>query len=171
MRFFHKVSFYFNLLMLCFMSVLLVMTLGYDRASRLVPLLALIPGTVLILYCLLGVFFPALISRTNVGLMGAGMQKIEADESTIATVRLAGNRGLVITTVWLVAYVALLVVFGFYISMFIALLAFFKFAANASWFKSAIIVVAVTATIYLVFNVLMGVELFKGVMFGGLFLI
>ena len=170
MKFYRKGSFYFNLLILIFVSTLLSLTLGYDETTRLVPLIALVPATVLSLYLLAGIFFPALLNRGNVNLMGAGIQKMEADESTMGTNRLAGNRGLLIITGWLIFFAVIAVFFGFLITFLIGLFIFFKFVGNNSWFRSLIVSVAFTAVIYLTFNLLMRVSLFRGVIFGDLFL-
>ena len=171
MRFYRQSSFYFNVLILCFVSTLLIMALGYDKVTRLVPLIAMIPAAALSTYCLLGVFFPNLLSRTNVGLIGAGMQRIEADEDAVKTSRLAGNQGLLIITGWLIVFVTLLSLFGFFIAMPIALFVFFKLVGDYSWFKSLVIAVAAEAIIYLAFDVLMEVTLFRGVVFGDLFVL
>lgn len=171
MKFYREGSFYFNLLIFGFVFVLLIMSLGYGKTTRLVPLIAVIPATVLSLYFLAGVFFPALLKRGNINLMGTGMQKMETDESTMETSRLAGNRGLLIITVWLISFAVIAVFFGFLISFLIGLFIFFKFVGNTSWFRSLIISAAFTAVTYVTFNVLMKVTLFKGVIFGDLFLL
>lgn len=170
MKFYRKGSFYFYLLILIFVLILLSLTLGYDETTRLMPLIVLIPATLISLYSLAGVFFPALLRRTNVSLIGIGIQALEADESTMATSHLAGNRGLLIITVWLIFSATIAVFFGYLITFLIALFIFFKFVGKDSWFRALIISVAFTAVIYLTFNLLMRVSLFKGVIFGDLFL-
>ena len=102
--------------------------------------------------------------------MGAGVQEMEADESTMEINRLAGNRGLLIITGWLIFFAVIAVFFGFLITFLIGLFIFFKFVGNNSWFRSLIVSVAFTAVIYLTFNLLMRVSLFRGVIFGDLFL-
>ena len=71
---------------------------------------------------------------------------------------------------WLIFFAVLAILFGFIIAFPIGLFIYFKFAGNSSWFRSLIISVAFTVVIYLSFNVLMRAKLFKGIIFGDLFI-
>ncbi len=166
MRVYHKGSFLFTLLIFMFISLLFFVTLGYDETSRLLPLIVLTPALIITLLCLIGGFLPALLARTTVDLNRVGIQRIEAETSVDRAHRLAGTKGLLIVGGWLIGFIVLIVLAGYLIAIPIALFVFFKVLGGEGWLRSLVITIAVEAFVYGIFDFLLKVGLFRGILFG-----
>lgn len=67
---------------------------------------------------------------------------------------------------WVVAFVAITVFFGFYIAIPIYIFGYLRFYANRGLVISLVAALGVVAFIYVLFQLTLGYELFRGILFG-----
>jgi len=166
MRFYLKGSLLFNLLLFAIISLLFFTSLGYGQKDKFVPLVILTPAMIMTLFCLLGEFFPKFLRRVNINLVSPGGGDAETESLFSKTGRLVGRKGFLIVTGWLFGFYLLAFLVGFLIAIPVAILLFLKVFANYGWFKSLTMTAATWAIIYVVFELLLRFELFRGILFG-----
>jgi hypothetical protein len=160
-------SLIFSLVLVVFFSILMIKTFEYDRVSRLVPLLVLIPSVALTLLSIVSEFKPFLLSKKyNMNLFNVKMGEVKLDKNVACNNRVKGNRGLMITAGWIIFLILCILLFGFLIAMPIAIFIFLKVADSEKCIKSLVFAVIVSALSYLLFDVVLNVELFKGILQG-----
>lgn len=156
-----KNTLYFTLLLLAFMLIIIFMSLGYDRETRLMPLLIGIPTFLLIVLQVLFQFYPNLQRFFEIDLFspsGSDKGKKRSEE----------DKGRLLFPVALVfSYFILLLLAGFLVATPIYLLAFFRLQGKLSWTKCIFAAGIAWLILYLVFSVGMQFILFEGILFGG----
>ena len=156
-----KDTLYFTLLLLGFVLVIILMSFGYDRETRLMPLLIGIPTLLLIALQALLQFYPNLQHRFEIDIFspaGSSKEKKRGQE----------NKGGLLFPVFLVFfYFILLLFFGFLVATPVYLLVFFRLQGKLSWLKCISTAGIAWLLLYLVFSVGMKFILFEGLLFGG----
>lgn len=159
-----------TMLLLLFSILIVAGAFQYKGNSRMLPLIVGIPTFLLLLVLVLGeTVFPRLISSFDIDLIGLKRSdtKQPADEDVKARVRWTGSEAFLFVSVWLIAFVILLLLFGYNIGICLSVLAFVKLYGNQSWLRSALLAIGVWAFAYVVFHLAMGLQLFQGLLFGG----
>jgi hypothetical protein len=109
--------------------------------------------------------FPKLPSFKTYEEFGFGIEKIEAlDKSTSA---LKGTNGFIIFTLWILAFVFLIIYTGFIFAILLSNLIFFKFVGKLKWMSSIPAAVGLTAVNYIFVEIILGITFFEGYLFGG----
>ena len=160
-----KESFFFTLLLLVFVLVILFHTLSFDAKTKLVPFLIGAGSLLLGLAVLMGERFPRFQKLFEVDLF----RTKGAFETREFQAKWTERKGFLIIILWLVLFASLIFFLGFLIAVPTCVLLFIKLCGNQSWSKSLIVTAAVWIFVYGLFEVLMGFELFEGVIFGGIF--
>lgn len=146
-----------GVLMLAIFASMVAVASQYPPQARFMPLVVGIPGMVL---CI----FELARELRNAARRRAGDHDGAAAESPLAgTVR----REIVLWT-YFIAFVAALILVGFWVSIPVFLLLFLRFAAGESWRFSACLAVLGTALLFLVFHKGLGVALHPGFIAGWL---
>lgn len=164
MKFYRRGTFYFTLILFGVFLLLFTVALGYDKQTRLVPLVILAPALAMTAYCLAGEFFPRLLSRLNVNLIP--LEEAAETGITRPTGHIHGRKGLVIVNIWLAVFFMMTLLAGFLISIPVALLSFTRLFAGQGWRRSLALTAITWAVIYGVFELLMRYQLFRGILFG-----
>jgi hypothetical protein len=156
-----KDTLYFTLLLLAFTLVIIFMSIGYDRDTRLMPLLIGIPTFFLIVLQVLFQFYPKLQRFFEIDIFspsGSAKQSKRAQE----------DKGSLLFPVALVcSYFILLLLLGFLVATPIYLMVFFRLQGKLSWPKCILAAGIAWLLLYLVFSVGMKFILFEGLLFGG----
>jgi len=76
------------------------------------------------------------------------------------------RRGLFLILLWMLMYLFLLYLVGYYFSTGLAIVAFVRFYGRNTWVKALIASVATIGLVYVGLGVLMGLHMFRGVLFG-----
>jgi len=168
---YRKGSTYFTLLILAYFALIGFLSFDYDEKTRLVPLLIVMAGLILTIFCLIAEFFPKLAARVDISLISLGQTRVETGASRTRGGELVGRRGLLITTGWLIGFFVLVLLVGFLIGLPIAVFLFLKVFVGQGWLKSLALTIATWAFIYVVFDFLVEFELFRGILFGEIVLI
>ena len=152
-----RTPFIFSLLVAIFTLGYWLLTWSYDPTTRLVPLLI---GTVTL--CL-----AAIVLRNDFRSQPGGEEpEKEEDEEKIG--QEGRSRNLVFLLCWLAAFFVLVVLVGFMISIPLAMVIFLRYYEAHSW-RQILPATGVTwVVIYGLFEVLMGFQLFQGVLFGAI---
>jgi len=154
-----RVNFVTILLLLLIAGTLVLASLVYDFRQRIVPLIIGIPTVLLLVFLLLGTFFPRL-GRIAEGAMLGDMSDTESVGGD------AGRDGnwlrIIIIAGWLVALSAGLFVFGFFLAIPVFLLLFFKFESKLTLFKAAASTAATALVMYLMFLYFLNIEIWPG---------
>ena len=163
MKFLRRPSVIVSLAMIVFIVVLLVISFQYSLMARAAPLGAGILGIILILTSLVGEIFPAIGRRLSAGyfttLSVSSASEEAASEST---------KSLAITLGWIVFFAFLVFIFGFIIATAVSVFIYFKWFRGMSWIKSLAMGGAMCAFVWFVFNVVISLGLFPGILFGGI---
>ena len=166
MRFYRNWSLWFTFLLFAFVSLLISSSFDYSPTTRLVPLLVLIFTLIMLIFCLIGEFFPKLISRAVSGLDIIGQPASAVEVSSSQAEEITQRKKQLITAGWLIGFCTLLFLIGFRIATPIAIFLFLKAVSRQSWLKSLAITIVISAFIYVVFEVLFKFGLFRGILFG-----
>lgn len=142
-------------LMLAIFVAMVAVASQYPPQARFMPLVVGIPGIVL---CII-----ELIRE----LRAAAARPAAADDRFAAEPSSAGaERREIVLWAYFIAFVAALILFGFWPSIPVFLLVFLRFAAGESWRFSLILTVLGTAVLFLVFHKGLGVTLHPGFITG-----
>lgn len=167
-----KGSLYFNLGLFVFIAVLFFQAISFDKVGRMVPMMILIPLMVLSFFSVLGEIFPKLQEITSPSTQfGFDKGDDNKEKRPLKTNFLSGNRGFLFTAGWIVGFIVMAIIFGFIIAIAVAMFIFFMVPGKIRLIWSAAYALVITLACYLFANVLMGVPLFKGIIFGGQFYI
>jgi len=156
-----KDTLYFTLLLLAFILIIIIMSLGYDRETRLMPLLIGIPTFLLLALQILFQFYPNLQNQFEIDIFspaGAGKEKNRAQEK---------SGSLLFPVALVFSYFILLLLAGFLVATPLYLLTFFRLQGKLSWLKCIFAAGIAWLLLYLVFSVGMNFILFEGLLFGG----
>lgn len=135
--------------MLAIFSTMVLTAIRYPAGARLMPLVVGIPG---ILLCLVQIALDIRQDRR----VGSGAQATEDDDRPDRVGRELAMWG------YFLAFIAGLLMLGFWISVPAMLIVFLRNEAKASWTKVLTLTVLATGTLYLVFAVTLQVRLFPG---------
>ena len=127
--------------------------LGYPIVSARAPLLAMVPLAILLVINLVKIIRASSVQRVKdqthkqVGEEGTQLKK------------------LVSFVLWLVFCVAAIYVGGHYAGVFIFLVLFLRFMAKERWRLAVMLSVGMTLAVYVVFEMIMGIYLYRGVIY------
>lgn len=155
----HLTSIVFFVLALIFAAA----SFGLETRPRLIPLSAGIITLIVMGLVLINDHFPApFLKKLNAGLLDSYNPEPAAAEPD------EGNPGkdTAAVLVWMVFFFLLILLFGFAAGIPVFTFAFLKFRGRTGWIISLITAGLVTAAVLIIFNVFMGVSLFKGVIMG-----
>ena len=158
----NKPSMAFIGLLLIFILVICVNSYSYRPKERLVPLLVGIATLIISLLVLVDEIHPIrLLSRLKIDLMGpaGGVMAGEAEkhETTIQLLHIIA---------WMMGFLILIFLVGFYISIALFSFAFLKIQGKIGWFKAVLIAAIVCCSIFAIFDLMMELHMFQGVFFG-----
>ena len=145
-------KFVMSLVMLAIFLGMVLMSLSYPPDSRLLPLVIGIPGIVL---ALVQVLMEFLAIRNEHGKAPALSEN--GDPQTLSPVRKE-----VVLFGYLIGLMILLLFLGFWISVPIFLVAFLRFNERFPWPKVAIMTAIGLGSLYLVFQVILGIVPHEG---------
>ncbi|MFQ5849623.1 MAG: tripartite tricarboxylate transporter TctB family protein [Candidatus Binatia bacterium] len=140
---------------------------NYSGMAGFVPLVLAIPTALLAVVVLVGEWFPSVTRYFEVGLedllsTGGG----EGQNPPVHAPR-AGEIKLIVQTFgWFVAFALILFLAGFYVAAALFALPFMRFQGKIDWLGSMAVTLLVEAFFYVVFEQLLNVNLFEGVLFG-----
>lgn len=163
MKVYSRGSFIFSLILLLLLLTFICISLFYDFKSKLVPLIIMIPTAFLVIVILIMEIFPALASRFEMELFSASHSKTKTSEEKSAF----GKKGFLITAVWLISFFLLIIFLGFIVAIPVCLIAYLKIYGH-SWPRTLAVSVSTWVFIYVLFQVVIRFELFKGIFFGAL---
>jgi len=144
----------FCLFLLTLMIVFFIMCLGYQPAARRAPLVVMTPLTVMILSQL------ALLGRRYLATKHHGKNKEKSFYEQITTEKTVKGYLLL---VWLIIFIVLIYLVGLVPGMAIFLIIFLRFVSRERWLLSLVLGLGVPAVLYLVFQVLLHILLYPGI--------
>jgi len=160
-------STWLTVLMLVIFVSMVGMSFGFPAKARFMPLVVGIPG---IVFCLIQLALDLRAQKAGVS-APAHHVVLPAGVSADADIHLDSElpefgphtvRTEITTWIFFVAFIAGLVLFGFYVAVPIMLLTFLRTQAEASWKFSVTMAVVATLVLYLMFDQLLGIQLFAG---------
>ncbi len=143
---------------------------SYGGMAGFVPLVLAFPTVVLAALCLAGERWPAILSAFEVSLEDvlsnaagtAGDETAEAGHGPRA-----GELGLIVRMfVWFGAFGLLVFLCGFYLSTFLFAVFFTRYQGRIGWPGSTFITALALGFFYFIFEEILAVDLFAGVLFG-----
>lgn len=170
MRVSNRAGFIFGLILLISLIVIMVNSFSYDETTRLFPLPISVSAVALMVLSLIGDVFPKVASKFRSDVFGSRQVKPEGSikESTKETSKRVQLKKELVVSCWLILFVVLILLLGYLIAIPVCLLLFAKFYARFSWLRATALAAAGIGFVYLAFYLPLGVELFKGVFFGGI---
>lgn len=146
-----------------------ITSFGYETEARQIPLIVGIPTLILTLSVLLGeTFYPNLLKRLDVTVLDLGAGISDKEVSTEEASEMKGRIGILSMYVAVVGYFIVVYLAGLLIASTIFVLLFLKVLAGANWLKSIVMSAVILGFIYLVLEIFMQVDLFRGILFGGI---
>ena len=155
----HVTSFLFLFLALIFVAA----SFGLEARPRFIPLSTGIFTLVVMLLVLVNDLFPAtFLKRLNAGLLDSYNPSPPAAESN------EGDqfKNTAVVLGWMGFFFLLILMFGFAIGVPVFTFCFLKVRGKTGWAGSLLAAGLVTAAVFVIFNVLMGISLFEGVIGG-----
>lgn len=150
------------------LAVSLFFALGsfrYAGMAGFVPAVLAFPTAVLTLIVLIGEWFPSFTRYFEVGL--EDLLPTHSDEDPPTSVAPAGGMKLAVQTFsWFVVFGVILFFAGFYVAAALFALPFMRFQEKIGWVGSMAVTLLVEVFFYVVFEQLLNVNLFEGVLFG-----
>ena len=162
----------FDGVLLAFTVALVIDMFGLGRGARLVPLIVGVPTLVGLVFQLIFDLFPGSrdMLMSKLGRASSSERLIGADDAESGAQTLSPDaaretrperkRELVLAA-WVVGFFILSLIFGFVVSVPIALFFFLKVLNRDSWRFSITVTVVTWATIYVLFGVVLGVRFFN----------
>ena len=152
----------FSLVLLSFVSLILLASFGFtDYKTKVLPLLV---GTVTLVLGLLTLAVE--ISPRFRSVFEVNLFKIQRVVEEKGDDNWSEMKGFLMVFLWLLLFCLLLFFLGFYVGVLVCVFLFVKLYGNESWAKSLVITAITLISVYGLFRVLMGVRLFKGILFG-----
>jgi hypothetical protein len=152
---------YFTLLLMAFMLIIVVMSLGYDRETRLMPLIVGIPTLLLLGFQVLLQFNASLQARFEIDVFSPSSIGSAKSREQVVKGSLLRHASII------AAYFILIVLFGFLIATPLYLLIFFRSYGHQPWLRCIVGAAIAWVVLYLTFGVAMQYTLFEGILFGG----
>lgn len=162
MRKVNKASMAFTGILTLFTLVICLNSYSYAPKVRLVPLLVGIATMIVNILVLVNEVRPIpLFSRLNIDLMGtAGEVLREESEQEKARIQLFS------IVAWMLGFLVLIFLVGFYISIPVFGLAFLRIQGKVGWVKSLLVVAIIWCFIFATFELIMELHMFQGMLFG-----
>lgn len=159
-------SFAVTVILLIFLLVFFGLALTYGPKEKLIPLGVLIPCIFLTVLLLLGEKYPELVKKFDVkaNLLTRKSFKKNPSSDEAATPEDSTHK-VVIICLWSAAFLAIVFLAGFLIAIPIYLLLFLKFYGRISGLKAGVVALITWAAVYVFFEILLGEELFRGILF------
>jgi len=153
----------FNGLLTLFIAVICIYAFDYKPKVRLVPVLVGIVSLVISALVLINELYPLpMFGKIELDLMSPLEEKDgENEPQAIPSKMLA-------IIFWMIGFMALTLLVGFYISIAVFCFSFLKFQENVGWLKSICVTAGIWVFVYLVFTVVMELQMFEGVLFGAI---
>jgi hypothetical protein len=154
-----RVTLLTNLLLLLIAGSLVLGSLVYDFRQHIVPLIIGIPTILLLIFLLLGTFFPRLARIAEGATLGdmSDTESVEGDagrhDNWPRIIRIAS---------WMVALAGSLFIFGFFLAVPVFLILFFTLESKLPLYKAAAATAAVSLVMYLMFLYFLNIEIWPG---------
>ena len=155
-------------LLVTFSVVIVLTAFSYFPKARLVPLMVGIPTLVLALLSLIGEAFPKLLRSLDVNPRGFGGGKLGNEIRLEKKLEMELTRRVLIQSVWLIGFFALIYLVGFLISIPVFAILFLRIHGKVGWVETLAIAAITWGFIFAMFETFMKVALFKGVLFGAI---
>ncbi len=163
-----SVTFALFLLSLCLFFGAL--SLKYKGLAGFVPLAFAVPTAALILIVLVGEWFPSVTRYFEVGLEDLLSEAaIEREDPPFSSEQLEDMAPVVKTFAWFLAFGVVLFIAGFYVAAALFALSFMRFQGKIGWPACVTVTLFMEAFYYVLFEQLLNVNLFKGILLGGSF--
>ena len=153
----------FSALITLFIVVISIYALDYKPKVRLVPLLVGIVSLGISILVLINEIHPLpMFAKFEIDLMGSlGEKETDNEPQMIPSKMLA-------IIFWMIGFMALTLLVGFYISIAVFCFAFLRFQEKVGWLKSVSVTAGIWVFIFLIFSVVMDLQMFEGVLFGAI---
>ena len=153
----------FSSLFLAFVLVIVVTSFSYESNARLVPLVVGFLTLALAVLVIINEINPiSLIKKLNIDLT----EKYRSPEPTAHKEEMISQQRFFVFLFWIIGFVLCIFMVGFHISIAMFTFAFLKVEAKASWLKALLGAGIVWAAVFIIFELAMGFNLFKGWFFG-----
>lgn len=140
----------------------------FHGMTGFVPLVMAVPTALLTVIVLLGEWFPSVNRYFEVGLEDLLSTAAGGEEASTASLTQAGEARLVVQTFgWFVGFGVILFLAGFYVATALFALPYMRFQGKISWLGSAAVTLLVEVFFYVVFEQVLNVSLFEGILLGG----
>jgi hypothetical protein len=140
---------------------MVLVSFGFKKDARLVPLLIGIPTLVLAITALISEKYPRLATLFNISLEDiTGVTETGA----VPSEKDVGKKVLAIS-VWMVDLFILIFLVGFVIATPVFMFLFFRISVRAGWLKTLVIAIVMGGIIYGGFEILMKGNMFEGILF------
>ena len=165
----NSASFWVNIIFLIILFIAMIGSFNYSERARLIPLAVCIGVSILILIVLIGEKYSRLIRSFDSSLIdvssGSSNGKLLSESITMRERDGPGKVAIIFG--WLVGFFVLIYLAGFLIAIPISVLTFLKIWSRLPWTKTMVIAAVTWGFIYILFEVIMKVDLFEGILFGG----
>ena len=167
MKIYRRLSFWYSILILIVLSIAILISLTYGKNERLIPLIIATAGAVLTILVLIGEKYPDFISRFDFSITEIAIEGLETGNGHAA----AGNipfRGVLKFLAWTVWALVLILFIGFHFAIPVFVFTFLKIFGRLAWIRSIVAAVIATGVLYGLFEIVLKVALFKGILLGEL---
>jgi hypothetical protein len=153
----------FIVLILLFALFFIVAALSLDQKARLIPLLVGSSTLMLALAALINDIHPfVFIEKMSVD----WTEDLRARKSSLQREEKANTKNVLIIICWMLGFFLFIFLLGFHISIALFTFVFLKIEGKVSWMKAILAAGIVWATVFLLFEWMMGLSLFGGGIFG-----
>jgi hypothetical protein len=153
----------FSGLVTIFILVICIYAFDYKPKVRLVPLLVGTVSLVISILVLVNEIHPMpIFSKLTMDFMGSIEEKKDETDPQVVF-----NKIFAIV-LWMIGFMVLTFLVGFYISIAVFCFAFLKFQEKVGWIKASLVAAGIWSFIFVVFNLFMKLHMFEGVLFGAI---
>ena len=167
MNTFRKLSFWYSVLILVVLFIVILISLTYSGKERLAPLIAGISGAVLTVLVLIGEKYPELTKRFDFSLTQLAFEGLETKAGQTES-RNNQLQGALRFLAWMGWAMLLIFFIGFHIAIPVFVFTFLKIFGRLSWLRSLVSAVVSAFVLIGLFEVVLKVGLFKGILLGEL---
>ncbi|MFC2170220.1 tripartite tricarboxylate transporter TctB family protein [Acidobacteriota bacterium] len=158
-----KSRFAFTTLLLIFVLVMITASFNYDPKARLIPLLIGLATLILVVPVLFNQIHPiSLVKKLDINLIENHLVK----QRSIPTDQVVPEKRFFIFLFWITGLFIIIFSLGFYVGIALFTFAFLKIEGKVSWAKALIATAIGCGAIFIVFELAMGIRLFKGLFCG-----
>lgn len=166
MKIYIKGSFLFTAIHLAFALVVTWISLGIKGMAGFVPLVFGIGSSILAMLLLFGERYPRLISRFDINMTGYEKKSKPLEHRLQLTAEQSPDKKVVVVLAYLLVFYVLIYLVGIIMATPIFILASLKIYGRINWVPAISITTIVAGFIYVIFEVLLGLDLFRGILFG-----